>query len=530
MDLARRARSPESVLHRRRLGHSELSYFLPSRANGVNDMYLHIGFKAPSSLLSPERVLLAWAILRARHPLLASCVKYPESKYEEAEFIYAKPQSPGDVLREAESSFSTGTIDKDTLIDSYLNGPRVLGPDHLSHLFLATHDRTDANRMQQFDLLLAATHFLGDGMALHTFANDLFSLLVRHSPDAEPEDSLYALFQQEWRDGCGAENLELLPPALEDRLPRVSCSRLKNALELADFNQTQDRVIGGHTFPRPSPMPAERERHTVVPTISFTPERTKAILKKCKTNGVSISSALFALVAVVWARTARTMSDAENLRWPIMLYSAMNMRPYLPPLAAEQKLHDSYWFLAIGYFNIILPSFVPEGSSLEAIFWHRARSAKAQAAAAAKSQFLVSRTRLMAESRAKRAIKWAAEDDEKEKPVTVPSTKPSAPKPPSKNIPSSQVCSKTPSQCLMGLSLLGNLDGMYDHALYSNARMSMHSLTTGSRQRQGGMLLFGYTFAGKLWLSLGYDENGFKRGTVEEFWSDVVKSVGTFMG
>lgn len=87
MDLARRARSPESVLHRRRLGHSELSYFLPSRANGVNDMYLHIGFKAPSSLLSPERVLLAWAILRARHPLLASCVKYPESKYEEAEFM-----------------------------------------------------------------------------------------------------------------------------------------------------------------------------------------------------------------------------------------------------------------------------------------------------------------------------------------------------------------------------------------------------------------------------------------------------------
>ena len=69
----------------------------------------------------------------------------------------------------------------------------------------------------------------------------------------------------------------------------------------------------------------------------------------------------------------------------------------------------------------------------------------------------------------------------------------------------------------MGLSLLGNLDGIYKHANFPSIRM--HTLTTGSRQRNGAMLLFGYTFAGKLWISLGYDENGFADDVVDRFWA-----------
>jgi hypothetical protein len=81
---------------------------------------------------------------------------------------------------------------------------------------------------------------------------------------------------------------------------------------------------------------------------------------------------------------------------------------------------------------------------------------------------------------------------------------------------------KTPSVALLGLSLLGNLDGTYKHASYPE--LVLHTLTTGSRQRAGGLLVFGYTFAGKLWLSLGYDEGAFD-DSVGIWWKEVVKGV-----
>jgi len=68
----------------RKLGDAELSYFLPSRADGVNDMYLHIGFTAPPKLVNCQSVLPVWAILRLRHPLLASRVDFKD--YDDIDF------------------------------------------------------------------------------------------------------------------------------------------------------------------------------------------------------------------------------------------------------------------------------------------------------------------------------------------------------------------------------------------------------------------------------------------------------------
>ncbi|KAG8695098.1 hypothetical protein FRC11_001736, partial [Ceratobasidium sp. 423] len=85
-----------------------------------------------------------------------------------------------------------------------------------------------------------------------------------------------------------------------------------------------------------------------------------------------------------------------------------------------------------------------------------------------------------------------------------------------------------PSTALIGLSLLGNLDGMYKHASYGTIKLT--ELTTGSRQRAGAMLLFSYTFVGKLWLCFGYDENGFERGVVEEFWKELLDAVDEILG
>jgi hypothetical protein len=192
-----------------------------------------------------------------------------------------------------------------------------------------------------------------------------------------------------------------------------------------------------------------------------------------------------------------------------MMYSALNLRPYLSP---SRQLSDSYWFLSIGYFNVILPTFIPK-DDLTRTFWHRARSAKEQSTNAVKHPMLISRTREMAKERGARARMWAKEDDDKAlgiwKPASVIQTHKPGP--------------RAPSSALIGLSLLGNLDGTYKHTRYSE--IQLHTLTTGSRQRPGGMLLFGYTFVGKLWVSLGYDKNGFEEGVVERFWSHVLQSI-----
>jgi hypothetical protein len=125
----------------------------------------------------------------------------------------------------------------------------------------------------------------------------------------------------------------------------------------------------------------------------------------------------------------------------------------------------------------------------------------------------------MAKERGMRARAWGKEDDERENGTWVPTPQPTpAPKP---------VINKPPSKALIGLSLLGNLDGIYKHQDF--AAVKMHTLTTGSRQRNGAMLLFGYTFVGKLWLSLGYDEMGFEDEAVRVFWNGVEEAVSEFL-
>ena len=197
------------------------------------------------------------------------------------------------------------------------------------------------------------------------------------------------------------------------------------------------------------------------------------------------------------------------------MYSALNMRPYL---MADKRLNDSYWFIAIGYFNVILPTFLPQSGEITSTFWHRSRSAKAQSIKAVKTPMAVSRCRQMARERGARARVWAREDDDKlagsfKKPIVASAD--------------NQDKERVPSVALLGLSLLGNLDATYKHATFPE--IELHTLTTGSRQRSGGMLLFGYTFVEKLWVSFGYDKNGFQEGVVDAFWTQVIGAIDEFL-
>lgn len=294
-------------------------------------------------------------------------------------------------------------------------------------------------------------------------------------------------------------------------------SRLRSLAAGIDFRMSQQKLVGGQVFPRRK----HPERRTVVPTLAFSEARTKAMLKKCKANGVSLSAAIFAICNVAWARVG---GGAKEL--PMLMYSALNLRPYFT--VKRPSPWDSYWFIAIGYFNVVLPSFLPQDKDkVEAIFWHRARQAKQQSAQAAKHPLLVSRTHEMAKERGERSRAFAKEDDEKANGTWVPPAPAARSQVPAREsvLPARE---KASAAALIGLSLLGNLDGMYKHAAFPSIKL--HTLTTGSRQRHGAMLLFGYTFVGKLWLSLGYDANGFPEGIVDKFWTEAVGAVEEFIG
>jgi len=424
--------------------------------------------------------------------------------YNDVRFVYTSPISPDDALNDAEINLEYKSCTKDELIDEYLNGARTLSNDRLSYLILsqpvAEPGTDESTESQQYEILICATHFLGDGMALHQFANDFFTLLGSSKSQCE----LKAVLQDEWSSRWAKidNDTSPLPYSMEDQL--LPEGKFRRAVSRVDFEKSQSRLIGGHSFPRRT----KQTCHTVVPTVPYSTELTKQILRNCKAHGVSISSALFAICNIAWARIS-----SENKELPTMMYSALNLRPYL----TSPGLKDSYWFLAIGYFNVILPAFLPRSGDVAAVLWHRARIAKAQSTRAAKSVMVASRSREMALERGKRARAWAKEDDEKALGIwKAPPRAPSNAQPP-----------PAPSAALIGLSLLGNLDGIYKHANFP--QIKMHTLTTGSRQRPGGMLLFGYTFAGKLFVSLGYDENGFDKEVVGKFWANVLDSIDEFL-
>ncbi|EJF66868.1 hypothetical protein DICSQDRAFT_131140 [Dichomitus squalens LYAD-421 SS1] len=539
--------SRATLRYERRMGDTELSYFLPSRQAGVNDMSLHLGFRAKESVARRSRVRAVWAILRMRHPLL--CARAEMHDYDDVRFVFDAPSSAQDALLSADANLEYRMQTKDELMESFMNGPRTLSNDRLSYLIISepitspelmpTPPRTpspalsephepeleaaddeghqEAERTHQYELLICAMHFIGDGMALHTFANEFFGLLGGE----KSEDELRDMLEDEWRSRWAVAPEECaLPSALEDNMP-LSPAKFRRVAAKVDFQLSEQRLVGGQVFPR-SKHP---ERHTIIPTVTFPEDRTKAILKKCKAHGVSVSAALFAICNVAWVRTA---AEGCNRELPTLMYSALNLRPYFTRKPTSE-LWNSYWYLAIGYFNVVLPSFLPSASApegQESTFWLRAQQAKAQSTKAAKNPLMASRAHEMSRKRGAQARAWGREDDEREKGTWVP------PPPPVQAAPVKESAfparAKAPSSALIGLSLLGNLDGIYKHATFPNTEL--HTLTTGSRQRHGGMLLFGYTFKGKLWISLGYDENGFADGVIDRFWKEAMDCVDQFLG
>ncbi|GAA6006593.1 hypothetical protein JCM10207_004987 [Rhodosporidiobolus poonsookiae] len=525
------------TVYKRHLGPTEVSYYLGSRGEGieggVNDMYLHLGLKTRSALLNPDRVLDVWTELVKRHTLLASRVEFED--YYDVQFVYEPPANPSEARNKAASLLDLRTgQDGKALLDAYLNGPRTLSDRRLAYLLVSTPEATfsssDPTTEQEYDVFFFATHFIGDGMALHTTADEFFSLLT--------SESAFPL----------SPAPTALAPAMESKLlGSASWGKLGWAAGQVEFANDQAKLIGGHAFPR-----AKRGvRKTLVPTVSYDSDKTKRILATCKSRGSTISHAVFALCNVAFVRSVK--EERRKPEMPVMIYSALNVRGFLKKDDADP------YHIAIGYYNVILPSFIPSSLPASTYFWHQSASVRAQTSKAVKSPFLAARTALMALERERRSIGFEKADEEKRRKEVEDvadallglgiSGAPAQSDEAKKAAETERVAReealkaartlagtkeakeeirpaalpKAPSTALMGVSMLGNLDGIYKHASYQGVQL--HTLTTGSRQRPGALLLFAYTFAGKLFLSLGYDSHGFEAGAIEAWWAELLKGV-----
>lgn len=243
---------------------------------------------------------------------------------------------------------------------------------------------------------------------------------------------------------------------------------------------------------------------------------------------------MFAVANIAWLRMQANAAAyaAEKARaiqkGPTLMYTAVNLRPLVGPHAhAERELRQraampvppSPAFVALGYFNVMLPEELPTATSSpsslapsplrkaakseHADFWGRAREAKKQQNTAVRSERLISRNVLMGVERGDRAVKFAMEDDgyvrrPSAAPVPLLSASPAThvkPPPP------------PPATALLGMSLLGSADTLYHYEKYPAITPTL--CRCGTRKVFGGILLFTFSFRGALYLSLGWEEKGF---------------------
>lgn len=324
------------------------------------------------------------------------------------------------------------------------------------------------------------------------------------------------------------------------------------------------------------PKKKASSRNDVRWEITLEPAATRKVLERCKSHNVSPSNAIFAACNFAWIRTQRAiraragrLHDRESEKVPMLMYTAINLRPQIAALAKKGVLPNADPFYpALGYLNIILPSFIPTSSASskslaeleEAIFWYRAQNVKSQNSRYVRHPMLGSRVIGSYEERALRALRFAKEDDEAQPrlryvawdqgrpiPETLPPTRApsslsvsvteSAPLPPQKavmqeltssRLGNSPLMPKPPSAALMGFSLIGNIDAVYQKSKHYGPLL-VERVRVSNRRAKGGMLATSRMLNGKMMIGLILDEGGFEGDVVKEFWDECIRCIKEYM-
>ncbi|KAJ7471224.1 hypothetical protein B0H11DRAFT_1867837 [Mycena galericulata] len=502
-------------IYSRKLGNNELSYFLPGRANGVNDMSTRIIFRAPPTLVSPLRLQIAWAIIRVRNSLLASQVEMTPGRYDDARFTYSPPPSPVDAMEEAGRTLTIYTNKTGPELDQdFMSGPRKLSAQCLSRMDVARHGEVSPG-IEEFHLVLTVLHAITDGTSRRTNTS-LLLLGGSNYPGGPPRSDveLMQVLEMEWNMRWGQARVpyEIITPCAEVRLPRPS-SKYQAAAWRIDSQNVQRRAIGAHAFPR---IPSTGTMQTLV-DVKFDRAQTAILLARCKSEGVTLQNTVFALCNFAWIRTVQNHPEIHApATLPMMVYTAISLLHHLKPISALASTMS----LALGYGNIILPAFIPSSADIRAIFWLRARSAQSQMRKQTQSPMLLARSQILSAERSRRAKAFAKQDDEANGTLPLDArTERLAPAPAPSSTP--------PSIALLGISHLGDVSSTYQTQNYPSIQFV--DSVGHSRKAPGGILLFTRSSHQCFSMMLEWDGAAFPPGLVEEFWGHFVAAVYEFI-
>ncbi|KAJ7038000.1 hypothetical protein C8F04DRAFT_1327940 [Mycena alexandri] len=512
------SKQPTLPTYRRTLSPNELSYFLPSRAYGLNDMCNRNGFHAPPTLISPQRVCIAWAIMRLRHSLLACRVEMAPGCYDQAEFVYTPPSSSRQALAEGTSGVRIfDDVSGQELLRRTFNGPRILSSDCLARLDLARHGEVSPG-IHEFHLHFMSAHMTSDSLAVQQAIHSVFELLAGPAtPGGAPrtDAELAKLLNQEWRVRWGDAHLvhDAIVSSTEVRLLGLPQSKFCEVAWKVDNHNVQKKFIGGHVFPR-TKSPTTNTRCI---SAMFDESQTAAITAKCKTKRVTFANAMFGLCNFAWIRLCAAHPELDAPKdLPMLMYTAINLRRYLaggPPLT-------SYLSLALEYHNVVLPTFLPASIDPQRMFWARSAMAQKQMFKYAHSPLMRRRAVVTNRERGERAKVWARIDDEAN--GTLPRT-PRAPQPQGSSPPLGPKGTPVPAVALLGVSNAGDMAGVYRAEAYPLIKLV--DMAGGPRRGPGGLLVYTHTFLGRLNLVLMWDAAPFPPGLIEEFWRYVVDGV-----
>ncbi|KAE9398880.1 hypothetical protein BT96DRAFT_920493 [Gymnopus androsaceus JB14] len=495
------------VEYSRPLGDSEYAYYVPAKQSFFTRRSPFPPLHA-ARIMDPHRIAVCWAVLRQNHPLLRARVKI----IEEEPWFWFTPS------KDAQHALTFNSLEKDELISNYLNGSRTLSDDKMSYMVIST-----PSKPKTYHLLLCAPHYIGDGSSLHQCAHDLFTLLDLLKLNETPVD---------W--------VNRLPPPLESRIPIPSPNnKLATAAAQVAGLRVKFAEVGNHTLRRlPFPTPNEvRPQKTVMFEKSFSVEQTKKILARCKHHGVTINHLLFALCGVAWGRTHVGKVGKD----PLMMYTALNLRPYLTPLPLPTSSNEeTYFFLALTYFNIV-----------------RSQVRRAAGVVASLTEKEIQKTwvgyraLMSATERAERVRRMmgrqaAASTSTSTLPKSINEVHTSWRRRArgSKygevvycyhHVSASALCSVPSSQPQASTATVYSVYIAHGDVPELKPEQLIHitSVTTASRLKPSGLLILSHTFNKRLWMHLCWDVEGFPKegsgdkdgGEVERFWEALGSAV-----
>ena len=176
-----------------------------------------------------KRIMLAWACLQLKHPLLGSRCLYgsqflpaqsSKDKVTEKFFVVTQPVNAGSALMEASKSliFLADTFPQVNSNDFYrhcMNSTRILDPNEsLTKVLVHPLERTGDNNYQ-LRLSMIAAHQIGDGLSVHLWMSNFIDYLNKDERDLKDLLAQLCYVDDFW---------SRLPSAQEDLYPKITGS------------------------------------------------------------------------------------------------------------------------------------------------------------------------------------------------------------------------------------------------------------------------------------------------------------------